>query len=84
MKIWIDKHGGMHYHKKDCKILTGIPALINPDGTAKHPAIIFPYEEIEHRIRINHNTEDYADIIVDGVIYRRCPMCFDYPTIEPK
>lgn len=84
MKVWIDKHGGMHYHKKGCRAMNGIPVVLNPNGTIKQPAIKFPYEEIEHRIRINRNEGDYANIIVDGIIYRRCPMCFDYPTIEPK
>jgi hypothetical protein len=35
MKVWIDKQGGTHYHKADCKMI-GKP---------------FRYEEIEHRVR---------------------------------
>ncbi len=40
MKVWIDKHGGMHYHKAGCK-------AIQPSENPPH----FKYEEIEHQVR---------------------------------
>ncbi len=53
MKVWIDKRGGMHYHKPDCQI-------IHP---TKPP--FFKYEEIEHQIRHTRSgfPFDYTDII---------------------
>jgi hypothetical protein len=37
MKVWIDKQGGTHYHKEDCKMI-GAP---------------YHYEPIERRLRGN-------------------------------
>jgi len=69
MKIFIDKHGGMHYHKPDCK-------AIQPSENMPH----FHYEEIEHKVRrlgMPYHKE-YATIKVDGKYYRPCPFCFGY------
>ena len=65
MKIWIDKHGGMHYHKADCRIIK-----------SKTPPIL-PYEEIQYRLRGN-SLFGYRDIIVDGKRYSSCPFCFGH------
>jgi hypothetical protein len=69
MKIWIDKHGGMHYHKPDCKV-------IHPSENMPH----FHYEEIEHQIRqLGKFTErEYTPITIDGRRYMPCPFCFGY------
>lgn len=67
MKIWIDKHGGMHYHKADCKVIQ----------FSEHPPH-FKYEEVEHRVRRYKYFDEYADIIVDGKRYRACPFCFGH------
>ena len=40
MKIWIDKRGGMHYHKGGCK-------AIQPRENPPH----FKYEETDHKVR---------------------------------
>jgi hypothetical protein len=66
MKIWIDKHGGMHYHKRNCPI---IHSEIPP---------IFKYEAIEHIIRRLGQPyyKEYATIKVEGRIYSPCPFCF--------
>ena len=66
MKIWIDKHGGMHYHKEGCKVMD-----------VKHPNSP-GHEEIVHRIRKMKYWDDYNDIVVDGKKYMRCPICFGY------
>jgi hypothetical protein len=65
MKVWIDKQGGLHYHKADCKMI----------GKPYH------YEEIEHRIRRNklilrNMFGEYQNIIVDKRRYHPCPLCF--------
>jgi hypothetical protein len=65
MKVFIDKHGGMHYHRKDCK-------AIQPN---KNPPQ-FKYEEIEHQVRHMPNIPDYTDIIVEGRRYSPCLFCF--------
>lgn len=53
MKIWIDKHGGMHYHKENCRILQGIVGGFQPT-----------YEEVEYSGKLNHviriDGRDYA------------------------
>ena len=67
MKIWIDKHGGMHYHKSGCKIMD-----------VKYPHS--DYEEIEHKVRrlsMPYHKE-YATIKVDDRRYMPCPFCFGY------
>jgi hypothetical protein len=62
MKVWIDKQGGTHYHKENCKMI-GKP---------------FRYEEIEHRVRTFAPLfpHEYREIIVDNRRYHPCPMCF--------
>lgn len=40
MKVWIDKHGGMHYHKEGCQ---AIQAKVNPPH--------FKYEEVKQDLR---------------------------------
>jgi len=72
MKIWIDKQGGTHYHKADCKMIEPMPRT-----TGSLTPINFHYEEIEHRLRGN-SLMGYRDIIVDGLRYSSCPMCFGY------
>ena len=71
MKVWIDKQGGTHYHKADCK-------MILPIKNGRLPQIAFHYEEIEHRIRHFRCSKEYADIIVDGNRYWACPICFGH------
>lgn len=64
MKIWIDKHGGWHYHKAGCQ-------AIEPR---------FNYEEVEHKVRrlgMPYHKE-YATITIDGKRYRPCPSCFGH------
>lgn len=67
MKIWIDKHGGMHYHKADCKA-TKVPPFQNN------------YEEIEHPIRRHNLIYDrtYAPITIEDRTYLPCPFCFGH------
>lgn len=69
MKVWVDKNGGMHYHKAGCKAM-------QPSENLPH----FKYEEIEHQIKHKGSgfPFDYTDIIVDGRRYRPCPFCFGY------
>jgi hypothetical protein len=69
MKVWIDKQGGMHYHKADCKMI---------DYVDNANALPFRYEEIEHQIRRYHliYNRNYPSIKVDGKWYAPCPMCF--------
>ena len=62
MKVWIDKQGGMHYHKADCKMI----------GKPYH------YEEIEHKVRrlgMPYGKE-YGRIMIDKKLYYPCPLCF--------
>lgn len=69
MKVWIDKHGGMHYHKPDCDL---IKPRANPPN--------FKYEEIEHAVRrlgMPYHKE-YGVITVEGRRYSPCPFCFGY------
>lgn len=40
MKIWIDKQGGMQYHKPHCEMIKPRPNIPR-----------FPYEEVEHDMR---------------------------------
>jgi hypothetical protein len=64
MKVWIDKQGGTHYHKADCKMI-------------EKP---YHYEEIEHKVRrlgMPYHKE-YGRIMVDKKLYYPCPMCFGY------
>ncbi len=81
MKVWIDKRGGMHYHKPDCQI-------IHP---TKPP--FFKYEEIEHQIRrlkMSSNGlgmpyhREYAPITIDGRVYTPCPFCFGDLTFRER
>lgn len=66
MKVFIDKHGGYHYHKAGCKIMD-----------VKHPHS--EYEEIEHQIRAyGYPERRFADIKIDGKYYRPCPFCWGY------
>lgn len=68
MKIWIDKQGGMHYHKADCKVVQ----TTNP--------IHFKYDEVERTVRrlgMRYHKE-YATITIEGRRYRPCPFCFGY------
>jgi hypothetical protein len=68
MKIWIDKHGGMHYHKAGCK-------AIQPSENPPH----FHYEEVEHQVRrMSRNPYGYSDIVIEGKWYHPCPFCFGY------
>jgi hypothetical protein len=72
MKVWIDKQGGKHYHKEDCKIVAETKNIKVEQ--------IFHYEPIEHQIRRYHlvYNKDYTDIIVDGKRYHPCPICFGH------
>jgi uncharacterized protein YlbG (UPF0298 family) len=65
MKIWLDKHGGMHYHKEGCKFTQ-----------VKHPNS--EYEEVEHKVRQLGNVKghQYTRIKVDDRYYMPCPLCF--------
>ena len=71
MKVWIDKQGGMHYHREDCRMLKSIP----PTKTRLNP-IQFHYEPIDRQLRGN-SLFGYKDIIVDGNHYSSCPICFE-------
>lgn len=85
MKVWIDKHGGMHYHKADCK-------AIQPSENPLH----FKYEEIERQIRRGYLVYDrryrdmtveernYKDITIEGRKYRPCPFCFGHLRFEKR
>ncbi len=75
MKVWVDKHGGMHYHKPDCK-------AIQPSENPPH----FKYEEIEHQIRRGHLVYDrsYRDITIEGRRYHPCPFCFGHLRFEKR
>jgi hypothetical protein len=71
MKVWIDKQGGTHYHKKNCK-------MIRPIVNGKLPQIKFHYKPIEHKVRrlgMPYHKE-YGRIMVDKKLYYPCPMCF--------
>jgi hypothetical protein len=74
MKIWIDKHGGMHYHKADCTMIKD-----------KNPPM-FPYEEIEHLVRRIQQPycKEYAKIKIDDRYYYPCPFCFGHPERHHK
>ena len=68
MKVWLDKHSGMHYHKAGCK---AIQSGANPPQ--------FHYEEVEHQVRRQaRNPYGYSDIVIDGKWYHPCPFCFGY------
>jgi len=78
MKVFIDKHGGYHYHKEDCPLIQ--PSLIYMQ-TGKPPKrkltqLVFPYEPIQHRIRKYGLLKIYGAIVVDGIRYAACPFCF--------
>ena len=66
MKIFIDKHGGLHYHKESCDLIQ-----------RKTPPI-FPYEPIIHRVRKYGLLKEYGNIVVDGRYYSPCPYCFGH------
>jgi hypothetical protein len=73
VKIWIDKQGGMHYHKENCK-------MIQPIVKGKLPQIKFHYEVIEHKVRRLGMPchKEYGRIMVDKKLYNPCPICFGY------
>jgi hypothetical protein len=66
MKVFIDKQGGTHYHKADCKMMGNT----------------YLYEEITHIIRHRkapyHNVvlNEYQPILIEHHIYYPCPICF--------
>ena len=65
MKVWIDKQGGTHYHKENCK-MTQDPQ--------------FHYEPIKHKVRRLGMPvgKEYGRIMIDKKLYYPCPLCFGH------
>ena len=67
MKIFIDKHGGMHYHREDCRVVIDRNPI---DGMS-----FGNYEGVEVAHLWKQNGE-WCSITVDGGWYFPCPFCF--------
>jgi hypothetical protein len=84
MKVWIDKQGGLHYHKESCEIPKGAIVSLSGKKIVKLPPIKFHYEEITHIIRHrksphrNVKFNEFAPILIENKVYYPCPICFGH------